>query len=105
MTRAGLRAGKADQLVEDTLAKWERVGAVGDATLEQLQRNERAGYAAEGRHVDALLAAKDAEVAVLEATLNEKDAENALVNLEWGEAVRSLDSLTEAYAKLQNARV
>ena len=30
----------------------------------------------------------------------EADAENALVHLEWGEAVRSLDSLTEAHAKL-----
>jgi hypothetical protein len=104
VTRAGLRAGKADQLVEDTLEKWERIGAkyngADDATLEQLQRNERESYAAEGRHVDALLAAKDAEVAVLEATLDERDADSALVNLEWGEAVRSLDSLTEAHAKL-----
>ena len=50
--------------------------------------------------MDALCKFKDAESDLFLAMLEESEAEKALDQLQWGESVRQLDSVTEAHAKL-----
>ena len=67
---------------------------------EQLQQNRVATACAQLRWMDAVCKFKNAESDVLQAMLEESEAEKDLNQLQWEESVRQLDSVTEAHVKL-----
>ena len=84
MKRAEALAEKADAHLDESLARYERFGErMGESCLSARRLKERE---AKLRHAleSAQLGAKNADICVLEAKLEARDAEIELLLLQWG---------------------
>lgn len=104
MKRVEVRKKKAEVAQEEAYQKMLRVGSkydgVDDATDKQLRHNFDASVDTQFLWMDAVYKFKDAESDLLLAMLEESEAEKDLFQLQWGESVRQLNSVTEAHAEL-----